>query len=153
MYLTGIQICNTIILGGNELMNINLDALVSYEKVKSDIEEVLNIVEKQGNAIIVRDDKPAYIISKFSKSAELALPVENKDTDNYKLQEAMQIVLREAKDNTMHAANLADEIFKKKLYLKKDGSKAQYNQIRARCDHYPDLFEALPGNIIRLKSR
>ena len=34
---------------------------------------------------------------------------------------------------------------------KKDGSKAQYTQIRARCGHYPDMFEALPGNIIRLK--
>jgi antitoxin Phd len=51
----------------------------------------------------------------------------------------------------MHAAELADEIYKRRLYLKKDGSKAEYTQIRARCGHYPDMFEALPGNFIKLK--
>jgi antitoxin Phd len=51
----------------------------------------------------------------------------------------------------MHAAELAYEIYKRRLYLKKDGSKAEYTQIRARCGHYPDMFEALPGNYIKLK--
>ena len=51
----------------------------------------------------------------------------------------------------MHAAELADEIYRRRLYLKKDGSKAEYTQIRARCGHYPDMFEALPGNYIKLK--
>ena len=51
------------------------------------------------------------------------------------------------------AAELADEIYKRRLYLKKDGSKAEYTQIRARCGHYPDMFEALPGNLIRLKDK
>jgi len=37
------------------------------------------------------------------------------------------------------------------LYLQKNGKKAQYTQIRARCGHYPDMFEALPGNFIKLK--
>jgi antitoxin Phd len=37
------------------------------------------------------------------------------------------------------------------LYLQKNGKKAQYAQIRARCVHYPELFEALPGNYIKLK--
>ena len=70
---------------------------------------------------------------------------------NYTLHEAMRIVLSEAENKTMHAAELADEIYKRRLYLKKDGSKAEYTQIRARCGHYPDMFEALPGNLIRLK--
>lgn len=51
----------------------------------------------------------------------------------------------------MHAAALADEIYNRRLYLQKNGNKAQYSQIRARCGHYPDLFEALPGNYIKLK--
>ena len=70
---------------------------------------------------------------------------------NYTLHEAMRIVLSEAENKTMHAAELADEIYKRRLYLKKDGSKAEYTQIRARCGHYPDMFEALPGNYIKLK--
>ena len=70
---------------------------------------------------------------------------------NYTLHEAMKIVLSEAENKTMHAAELADEIYRRRLYLKKDGSKAEYTQIRARCGHYPDMFEALPGNYIKLK--
>ncbi|MGB4184655.1 MAG: hypothetical protein WBI88_01250 [Caldicoprobacterales bacterium] len=70
---------------------------------------------------------------------------------NYTLHEAMRIVFSEAENKTMHAAELADEIYKRRLYLKKDGSKAEYTQIRARCGHYPYMFEALPGNLIRLK--
>jgi antitoxin Phd len=64
----------------------------------------------------------------------------------------MQIVLTEADNHTLHASVLADIIFERKLYTKKNGEKAQYNQIRARCGHYPDLFEALPGNYIKLKT-
>ena len=41
---------------------------------------------------------------------------------NYTLHEAMRIVLSEAENKTMHAAELADEIYKRKLYLKKDGN-------------------------------
>lgn len=52
---------------------------------------------------------------------------------NYTLHEAMKIVLSGAEDKIMHAAELADEIYRRRLYLKKDGSKAQYTQIRARC--------------------
>lgn len=70
---------------------------------------------------------------------------------NYTLQEAMKIVLSEVENKTMHASELADEIYKRRFYLQKNGKKAQYTQIRARCGHYPELFEALPGNYIKLK--
>lgn len=63
----------------------------------------------------------------------------------------MKIVLSEAENKTMHASKLADEIYERRLYLQKNGNKAQYTQIRARCGHYPDMFEALPGNYIKLK--
>jgi len=70
---------------------------------------------------------------------------------NYTLQEAMKIVLSEVENKTMHASELADEIFKRRLYLQKSGKRAQYKQIMARCGHYQELFEALPGNYIKLK--
>jgi antitoxin Phd len=69
----------------------------------------------------------------------------------YTLQKAMKIVLSEAEHKTMHASELADEIYRRRLYLQKNGKKAQYTQIRARCGHYLDMFEALPGNYIKLK--
>lgn len=67
------------------------------------------------------------------------------------LQEAMKIVWSEAENYTMHASKLADEIYERRLYLYKNGKKAKYIQVRARCGHYPDMFEALPGNYIKLK--
>ena len=67
------------------------------------------------------------------------------------LQEAMKIVLSEAANQTLHASELADIIYDRKLYVQKNGEKAKANQMRARCGNYPEMFEALPGNYIRLK--
>ena len=69
----------------------------------------------------------------------------------YTLQEAMRIVLLDAEDNKMHASELADAVYERGLYIQKNGEKAKYNQMRARCGHYPEMFEALKGNIIRLR--
>lgn len=70
---------------------------------------------------------------------------------SYALQEAMRIVLSEAENHTLHASELTDIIYDRKLYIQKNGEKAKANQMRARCDHYPDMFEALPGDYIKLK--
>ena len=67
------------------------------------------------------------------------------------LQEAMKIVLSEATNQTLHASELADIIYDRRLYVQKNGEKAKANQMRARCGHYPEMFEALPRNYIRLK--
>jgi len=63
----------------------------------------------------------------------------------------MDIVLSERNDKTLHASELADKIYERRLYLKKDGGKAQASQIRLRCNNHPELFEAMHGNYIRLK--
>lgn len=132
-------------------MEVKLESLIPYEQIKNDAGAVLNLVEKNGRVVLIKDNLPAYIIMKYDSSLESIEKEDDEEIPKYKLQEAMKIVLLEAEDNTMHAAALADEIFKRGLYLQKNGSKAQYNQIRARCGHYPDMFEALPGNVIRLK--
>ena len=63
-------------------------------------------------------------------------------------------MLLEIKDKTLHVSKLADEIYERRLYSQKNGNshnKVQYTQIRARCGHHPDMFEALPGNHIKLE--
>jgi len=132
-------------------MEVSLESLISYEKLKNDPDDVFRVVEKNGKVVILKDNEPVYILLKYDPSAgpieKLLSPSITKRT----LQEAMKMVLREVEDRKMHAAELSDEIYRRRLYLKKDGTQAKYNQIRARCDHYPELFEALPGNIIQLK--
>jgi antitoxin Phd len=131
-------------------MDIKIDSLMPFDALRNDLENVFSVVDKNGKVIFLKDNKPAYILMKYC-SQTIEGDIVPAKTNNYTLQEAMKIVLSEAEKKTMHASKLADEIYERRLYLQKNGSKAQYTQIRARCGHYPDMFEALPGNYIKLK--
>ena len=135
------------------IVDIKIDSLIPYDSLKTNIDHVFSVVEKNGKAVLLKDNKPAYIVLKYDENSLADTGIGTQEMPNYTLHEAMRIVLSEAENKTMHAAELADEIYKRRLYLKKDGSKAEYTQIRARCGHYPDMFEALPGNLIRLKDK
>jgi antitoxin Phd len=133
-------------------MDVKIESLIPFDSLRTDLEHVFLVVEKNGKVVLLKDNKPAYIVLKYDAEGIVAENITEKHA-NYTLQEAMKIVLSEADNKTMHASELADEIYKRKLYLQKNGKKAQYTQIRARCGHYPDMFEALPGNRIRLKDK
>ncbi len=138
-----------------EKMSINFETLIPYNKILESPEDVLDLVDENGQVILLKNNEPSYLIIRAKDAIQLTKLNEYnqyKET-KYKLHEAMKIVLSETDDKIMHASDLADEIYLRGLYLKKDGTKAEYNQIRARCGHYPSLFEALPGNIIKLKAK
>lgn len=131
-------------------MDIKIDSLIPFDTLCTDLEHVFSVVEKNGKVVLLKDNKPVYIVLKYDTQT---IEVDNAADKqiNYTLQEAMKIVLSEAEKKTMHASKLADKIYERRLYFQKNGNKAQYTQIRARCGHYPDMFEALPGNYIKLK--
>ena len=132
-------------------MEININNLVPIEKVKTDIDSIFEMVDTDGKAVLVKDNKPAYVIVKFFTDKDEFLDKVSGKRPKHTLQEAMRIVLMETEEKQMHAAELADIIYSRRLYTRKDGGKAQYNQIRARTGHYPEMFEALQGNIIKLR--
>jgi len=132
-------------------MDIRIDSLIPFDSLTTNIDHVFSVVDKNGKVVLLKDNKPVYIVLKYDENNLTDVGISMSEMPNYTLHEAMRIVLSEAENKTMHAAELADEIYKRRLYLKKDGSKAEYTQIRARCGHYPDMFEALPGNYIKLK--
>lgn len=132
-------------------MKVSLNSLIPFDKIKTDANAVFDLVEKNGKIVLIKDNKPSYIIMKYDVDSDSIETLPILETPKYTLQEAMRIILLETEKNTMHVAALADEIFNRRLYLQKNGGKAQYNQIRARCGHYPGMFEALPGNFIKLK--
>lgn len=134
-------------------MDIRIDSLIPFASLKTNIDHVFSVVEKNGKVVLLKDNKPAYIVLKYDENNLTDTEIGMNEMPYYTLHEAMRIVLSEAENKTMHAAELANEIYRRRLYLKKDGSKAEYTQIRARCGHYPDMFEALPGNRIRLKDK
>lgn len=131
-------------------MEISINSLISIEKAVNDTKTMFKTVDSVRKVVILKDNKPAYILLKYEENIEL--PIIATDVKfTYKLHEAMKIVLSEAENQILHASELADVIYKRKLYVQKNGGKAKANQIRARCSHYPEMFEALPGNYIRLK--
>lgn len=132
-------------------MDIKLESLIPYDALQTNMEVVFSVVEKNGKAVLLRDNKPTYLIMKYGESHAGETGSAARDVPGHTLHEAMMMVLSEAEDKTMHAKELADEIYRRGLYLKKDGSKANYIQVRARCGHYSHLFETLPGNYIKLK--
>ena len=132
-------------------MNISLDSLIPFEKLEADLDKVLKTVEQKGYVVVLKNNEPAYIITSYRDNESLTNLASTKKTTEHTLHEAMRIVLQEQKNRQMYAADLADEIFNRGLYYKKNGEKARYNQIRARANNYPNLFEPLPGNIIKLR--
>lgn len=128
-------------------MEINVKSLISIEKVLKNAKDVLEMVEQNGKVIILKDNQPTYVLCKYNEENVN----ETYDKLNITLQEAMRIVLSEVENKTLHASKLADIIYDRKLYVQKNGEKAKYNQLRARCGNYPDMFEALSGNFIKLK--
>lgn len=134
-------------------MSLNLDILIPYDQLVESPNDVLKLVDEHRQIVLLRNNKPAYIIMKADAAKEILKlnRLENPIKSNLTLHEAMKIVLTDIENNQMHAADLADEIYRRGLYFKKDGTKATYSQIRARCGHY-DMFDALKGNIIKLKT-
>lgn len=130
-------------------MDVKIDSLIPFDRLRTDLDSVFSVVERNGRIVLLQDNRPVYIILKYDP--EQAIDIGSTPEITYTLQEAMRIVLSEVEDKTMHASKLADEIYDRRLYLQKNGNKAQYTQIRARCGHYPEMFEALPGNYIKLK--
>ena len=135
-------------------MDIKFETLIPFEKLQEEPDEVFRVVDTYGQAVLLKNNAPAYIIMKPHEAAKTSLQQAEprQKPSAYTLQEAMRIVLSDAKDHKMHAAELADAIYERGLYVQKNGEKAKYNQMRARCGHYPEMFEALKGNIIRLRT-
>ena len=103
-------------------MDVKIDSLIPFDLLRTDLEHVFSVVEKNGKVVLLKDNKPAYIVLKYDEKDIIADNVADKHA-NYTLQEAMKIVLSEADNKTMHASELVDEIYKRKLYLQKNGKK------------------------------
>ena len=134
------------------LIDINLDTLIPIEKMYEQTDEVFALVEKHGKVVLIKNNAPAYVIIKPQSLSNQKSEMDTIKPSQYTLHDAMRIVLSDAENHQMHSADLADTIFARGLYRQKNGDKAKYNQIRARCGHYPQYFEALPENIIKLRT-
>ncbi|MFY9279750.1 MAG: hypothetical protein WAO47_09275, partial [Caldicoprobacterales bacterium] len=98
-------------------MDIRIDSLIPFDSLKTNIDHVFSVVDKNGKVVLLKDNKPVYIVLKYDENNLTDVGISMSEMPNYTLHEAMRIVLSEAENKTMHAAELADEIYKRRLYL------------------------------------
>jgi len=109
-------------------MDVKIDSLIPFDSLRTDLEHVFSVAEKNGKVVLLKDNKPAYIVLKYDAEGIVTENITEKHA-NYTLQEAMKIVLSEADNKTMHASELADEIYKRRLYLQKMGRKHSIHRL------------------------
>lgn len=140
-------------------MKVAVESLVAYEDWIRNPEKISKILESYGEVIILRENQPVYRITRIRQDKDSSSayhlqhePEINKATPrpSLTLREAVRTILQTAQDGEMHVSELTDLIFENGLYLKRDGSKAPYTQVRAMCGQYPEDFETLKRNRIRL---
>lgn len=96
---------------------------------------------------VVNGRSGKFLNKLYGKMREVMSNTENR---RYTLHEAMKIVLTDHLGKMLHATDLADEVYSRNLYRKRDGNMAVSNQIRARSNKYRHMFKVLPGNMIKL---
>ena len=73
-------------------MDVKIDSLIPFDTLRTDLEHVFSIVEKNGKVVLLKDNKPVYVVLKYD--AELINGTNTVEKHNYyTLQEAMKIVL------------------------------------------------------------
>ena len=83
------------------------------------------------------------ILKTFIKIGELLM-------NKFKLHEAIVIILQEQPNHTASTQFISDEIYRRKLYLKRDGNKAEAFQMFLRAKNYPHMFELIDRQTIKL---
>ena len=82
---------------------------------------------------------------------EVETPEPRREPERRTLHEAIALVLRENDNRWMTVRELADEVNRRGLYEKRDGSPVEANQIHARTKNYGSLFEK-DGPRVRLRT-
>ena len=123
------------------------DAIVGEKTRSENFELVKDKLKTHGEVIVIgEDEKQVYKVT-YLNTGEKKRPKAKCKT----LVEAIERVLAFASRNTLHVDQIVKEIENGKLYYKRDGSVAKREDVRATAQNYPQKFECLKGNNIRLK--
>ncbi len=71
-------------------MDIKIDSLIPFDTLRTDLEHVFSVVEKNGKVVLLKNNMPAYILMKYDTLAIEVDTVPDKQI-NYTLQEAMAV--------------------------------------------------------------
>lgn len=71
-------------------MEIKIDSLIPFDLLRTELSMFFPVVEKNGKVVLLKDNKPAYIVLKYDVEDIVAENTTEKHA-NYTLQEAMKI--------------------------------------------------------------
>jgi antitoxin Phd len=77
-------------------MDIRIDSLIPFDSLKTNIDHVFSVVEKNGKVVLLKNNKPAYIVLKYDENNLTDTEIGMNERPYYTLHEAMRIVLSEA---------------------------------------------------------
>ena len=77
-------------------MEISINSLVSIEKAINEAEAVFKTVDEIGKVIVLKDNKPCYILLKYEENGEVPISVPTPKA-TYTLQEARGLYCSEGK--------------------------------------------------------
>ena len=46
-------------------MDVKIDSLIPFDTLRTDLEHVFSIVEKNGKVVLLKDNKPVYVVLKY----------------------------------------------------------------------------------------
>jgi HB1, ASXL, restriction endonuclease HTH domain len=127
------------------------------EQLKSALEENRAVIE----AGLAETEKELALLREREREleglvvrAKAALGTEpephHSESERLTLHEAIALVLRENGNGWMTVRELAEQVNRRQLYRKRDGSTVEANQIHARTKNYAALFEK-DGPRVRLR--
>ena len=123
------------------------DAIVGEKTLQENLELVKEKIRIYGEVLVIGDNEKEVLKVSFFNMGEVKRPKAKCVT----LVEALERVLISAPEDAVHVDQIVNDIASANLYFKKDGSLAKREDIRATAQNYPQKFECLKGNYIKLK--
>ncbi len=123
------------------------DAIVGRKTLQENLDLVIEKIRTYGEVLVIGDNEKEVLKVSFFNMGEVKRPKAKCVT----LVEALERVLTVAPEDAVHVDQIVNDIASANLYFKKDGSLVKREDVRATAQNYPQKFECLKGNRIRLK--
>lgn len=128
-------------------MSHSINTIIGEDALKEHFDLVKEKLKTYGEVIVIGNDGEKVYKITYLKMSEIKRPKAKCAT----LVEAIEVALKYAPEDAVHVDQIVMDIDYGKLYYKKDGSLVKREDVRATAQNYPQKFECLKGNYIRLK--
>ncbi len=88
------------------IVDIKIDSLIPFDSLKTNIDHVFSVVDKNGKVVLLKDNKPVYIVLKYDENNLADAGIGMQEMPNYTLHEAMKLFYLRQKTRRCMQLNL-----------------------------------------------